>query len=482
MDAKQRQELAIEAMAGARSITQLAEEHEVSRKFISQQVHKAEQALETAFASPLPADDQVLFTLVVTKRWLRSFILALLLCCHSSYRGVIEILRDLFGYGVSLGTIHNIAVEATAQARIINEQQTLSQVRIGAHDEIFQAGKPVLVGVDVESAFCYLLSLEEHRDGVTWGVHLLELQVHGFAPEAIICDGGTGLQARQDLAMPSTPRRGDVFHAFQETAALATFLENRAYQAIAARSKLERRQAGNERRRGRRDLSVGHQLRQARLAEASAVTLADEVATLERWLRDDILAVAGPTYADRCELYNFVVAELRARQHLCAHRIGSVCTYLVNHREPLLAFAKQLDADLTALASDFQVPVDVVRELLLTETMSPADARRWPKEAALRQRLRGRFHELNLATAALADSTVRASSAVENLNSRLRSYFFLRRHLAGDYLHLLRFFLNHRRFLRSEHPDRAGKSPAELLTKTEYPHWLTMLGFGPVGV
>ena len=69
---------------------------------------------------------------------------------------------------------------------------------------------------------------------------------------------------------------------------------------------------------------------------------------------------------------------------------------------------------------------------------------------------------------------------VENLNSRLRSYFFLRRHLGTDYLHLLQFFLNHRRFLRSEHSERAGKSPAELLTGQPHAHWLDMLGFGPV--
>ena len=35
--------------------------------------------------------------------------------------------------------------------------------------------------------------------------------------------------------------------------------------------------------------------------------------------------------------------------------------------------------------------------------------------------------------AELAAATVRASSLVENLNSRLRSDFFLRRHLGPDY-------------------------------------------------
>ena len=49
------------------------------------------------------------------------------------------------------------------------------------------------------------------------------------------------------------------------------------------------------------------------------------------------------------------------------------------------------------------------------------------------------------------------SSLVENLNSRLRSYVFLRRQLGKDYLTLLQFFLNHRRYLRSDDPSRVGK-------------------------
>jgi hypothetical protein len=66
---------------------------------------------------------------------------------------------------------------------------------------------------------------------------------------------------------------------------------------------------------------------------------------------------------------------------------------------------------------------------------------------------------------------------VENLNSRLRSYFFLRRHVGKGYLSLLQFFLNHRRYLRSEHPERVNQSPAELLNGQRHPHWLELLGY-----
>jgi len=477
---QQRQALAVEALAGTQPIARLAEEHDVSRKFVYQQADKAQQALQEAFSPAVAGQDKVLFTIPVSKRWLRRFTLALLLIGHCSYRGVVEMLRDVFELSFSVERVHAIAHEAMDRARAL-ESPCLSAVRIGAHDEIFQNGQPVLVGVDVASTYCYLLSQEEHRDGLTWAVRLLELRDHGFEPQAIICDGGSGLQAGQELAMPDTPRRGDVFHAFQETEALITYLDNRAYDAIAARSKLEHKQAGSQRRHGRPNASVSQKLRHAVPAEAQAVTLATDVATLLGWLRQDILALAGPCYEDRTALYDFVVAELQARQPLCPHRIGPVCTYLANHRDALLAFAKQLDRDLNALAAEFQVPLAVVRAVFNVHTLDLHDTRRWLQEATLRQQLGGHFFALSQAVTVLSRSTVRASSVVENFNSRLRNYFFLRRSLGQDYLHLLRFFLNHRRFLRSEHPERVDRSPRELLTGASHPHWLDMLGFTQEG-
>ncbi len=472
----QRQALAVSALAGARPITRLAEDYQVSRKFVYQQRDQAEQALAEAFAPDAAADNTVLFSLPVTEVWLRRLILALPLICHSSYRGVFELLRDLFHCPRSLGYIHGVVHAAMTRARALNPQHDLSGVRIGAHDEIFQNNQPVLVGVDVSSTYCYLLSLEEQRDAVTWGVRLLELEAYGFAPQALIGDAGRGLQAGQALALPDVPQRRDVFHVLHELGPLVTFLENRAYQALQACVTLERHQAHSEQRRGRRDSSVSQKLRHAQPAAAAAVALADDVATLVSWLQQDILALAGPRHAERGALYDFVVAELRARASQCPHRLGPVWTYLVNQRDAVLAFAQQLDADLSTVADDFQVPVAVVRDVLAVQELDVRDSRRWPREAALRRQLRGRFFALSTAVAAVARRTVRASSVVENLNSRLRNYFFLRRHLGPDYLQLLQFFLNHRRFLRSEHPERVDQSPAELLTGQPHAHWLELLG------
>jgi hypothetical protein len=275
--------------------------------------------------------------------------------------------------------------------------------------------------------------------------------------------------------MPETPCRGDVFHALQTVRPLVTFLENRAYEAIAACADLERKKA-RRRWRGQRTHDLACQIGRARRTEDQAVTLAEDMAALFDWLRYDILSLAGPDHMTRCELYDFVVAELRARESLCPHRIGPVVRALNNQRDQLLAFASRLDQDLAALAVEFQLPAATVREVFNVEVLDEDSPYRWTREAVLRERLGGRFFAVSVAVAELADCTTRASSVIENLNSRLRGYFFLRRHLGSDYLALLQFFLNHRRFLRSERPERIGKSPAELLTGQGHPHWLEMLG------
>ena len=244
----------------------------------------------------------------VTKAWLRQLVLGLVLTCHSSTRGVVELLRDVFDFRISLGTMHNIVHSAVAQAQRINPQYDLSIIVIGLRDEIFQAGDPVLVGVDAISTFCFLLSLEQHRGADTWGVRLLELVDQGFASKATIADFGSGLRAGHQEALPEVPCRSDVFHALYHTGPLVRYLENRAHEAMDACAKLERKQATTERRRGRKNQGLARKLSYARSAEAKAIALADEVALLARGLRDDILVVAGLEYAIRRDLFDFVVA------------------------------------------------------------------------------------------------------------------------------------------------------------------------------
>jgi hypothetical protein len=472
-----RQHLALHALADAQPVSRLARDHQVSRKFVYQQAGKARRALDQAFA-PEPADgERVLFWLPVTQAWLEQLILGLVLIARCSLRGAVEFLADLFDYPLSLGSVHAIVRRAIAPARAATARVPLAAVRVGAHDEIYQADTPVLVGADVDSTYCYLLSPEECCDGDTWGVRLLELADRGFAPEATVADGGTALRAGQALALPGVPCRGDVFHALDALGQAVAAADNRAYAALAARAKLEQAQATFEKRQGRKSAPVAAALWHAARAEADAVARAADVATLARWLRQDVLAVAGPDLATRRELYDFVVAELQARQAGGPKALQAACTTLAHGRDALLAFAAALDADLVALAAELAVPVAVLREVLAVQALDARRARRWQREAAVRARLRGRYHRVRTAVAAVAGRVVRASSVAENLNSRLRGYFQLWRQVGAGSLALLQFYLNHRPFPRSEHAERVGRSPAELLTGEKQPHWLELLGY-----
>ena len=110
-----RKQIAIQSLARRAPISRLAVQEKVSRKFIYQQKHKADAALNQAFSPAEDASD-VLFYLPVTAAWLNQLVLSLVLICHSSYRGVIQLLAALFDTSISLGTIHNLLVDTSNQA------------------------------------------------------------------------------------------------------------------------------------------------------------------------------------------------------------------------------------------------------------------------------------------------------------------------------------------------------------------------------
>ena len=477
MDCSERRNLSVQALRRTESVTRLARQHQVSRKFVYQQRAKATAAIDQAFEPAGPEDKKVLFYLPITKAWIYQFVLSLILICHSSFRGVLDILDAMFDYhDMSPGTIHNIVQRAVVSARMVNDSQDLSRIRIGDHDEIYQANRPVLVGMDHRSTYCYLLAVEDSCDETTWGVHLLDLSGHGLALERTIADGGPALRAGQRAAWgDAVPCDGDVFHAQMKLTQLAVFLERRAYKCINASQDIQAKMERAKKKANGQKLSK--KLALARQTEAAAVDLADEVGVLVDWMDNDILSVAGPNLQERQKLYDFVVEQLRRLEPQCPHRIRPVRKMLENHRDHLLGFVGVLDDRLVDVAGRVNVELYLVHGICELQGWDKRKSAYWQRRAQLQHTLGQRYHWIETAVIEAMSDVPRASSLVENLNSRLRNYFFLRRHIGTDYLDLLRFFLNHHRYARSDRPERVGKSPAELLRGNSHPHWLELLGF-----
>ena len=230
-------------------------------------------------------------------------------------------------------------------------------------------------------------------------------------------------------------------------------------------------------KQGQNHQTLLQNLENAEIALEKAFSLAEDVATLYKWLKNDILSLVGPSYQDRRELLQFVIDQLFLREDACRHRIEPVRKYLENHRDNLLEFVPLMEERLENIAKEFEVPLESVLAVYRLRGLPSSSNRRWEQHSALRDLLGRNFFPIEAAVVEVLDTVVRASSLVENLNSRLRNRFTLRKQLGNDYLELLRFFLNHRRFNTSEKEERVGKSPTELLTGIIHKHWLELLGY-----
>jgi hypothetical protein len=378
----QRKQLALEVLQPIQPISHLAQDNDVSRKFLYQQAAKASEGLDQTFA-PSAKDKEVLFYLPITKKWIHSLVLALILNCHSSFRGVIEILRAMFDYhDMCPGTIHNIVQRAIVSARNVNNSQDLSTIHIGDHDEIYQANRPVLAGIDHQSTYCYLLAVEDSCNETSWGVHLLDLTEQGLDLERTIADGGKALRAGQKAAWGDTvPCDGDVFHAQMTLNKLAVFLERRAYKCMNACIDLQAKMEHAKKRTNGQKLSK--KLALARQAEVAAIDLADLIIILVGWMSNDILSVAGPHLQARQELYDFVVEQLRCLEPRCSYRIRPVRIMLENHRDHLLGFVGVLDDRLVDVAHQFNVEPYLVHEICELQALDKRRSAYWQRKGEI---------------------------------------------------------------------------------------------------
>lgn len=468
-----RADLALNVLRGKKPITELANENAISRQSLYRDQHKIVNLIHESF-TPKHEANEVLFNLPVTKDWLTQFVLCLELHCHGLVRAIKACANDLLDYHLSEGSISGLSRESAARAETLNTQECLHNITIASHDEKFHHGMPVLATCDLESLYCAGLSIENDRDGDTWSIRMMELEDRGFAPDRIIADDADGIRVGHQTVMPTIPFDLDNFHITKTLMECRRYFRNRLKSSLLHLLSLEAKMdkaklKGNTQQHAR-------QLGLARTAYSEALELSQTLDTLISWLERDVFFMPGDEPNVRFECFDFIVDELLALAKQHPHRLQAICTTLQNQREQLLAFTFVLDKKFNTIATQFQCSPHSVWQMCQLMRYSKTGSLYYQKERPLRQQLKKHFYPIEQAVKEAVDTTHRASSLIENFNSRLSPYFFLRKNIDNRFLQLLRFYFNHRAFTASEHPKRKNKSPAQLLHQKKHPHWLEMLG------
>jgi hypothetical protein len=342
----------------------------------------------------------------------------------------------------------------------------------GCFDEIFFHGKPVLVGVEPHSMAWLLGSHAADRSGSTWTGAL-----QGFdALQQAVVDGGRGLQrgladfqAQRKTAGNSTTLEVslDVFHTKQEAQRVLRKLWNRVEsrwtRAEEADRQVQRAWRNGGDRRGFGGLAAKAWKKVERLMEGydrQQRAWKRIEATLELFRPDGQLN-------DRAWAEGEVAAAVK---DLDGAEWAKLRRALADRRS--LTFLDRMQQQLTAAEPRPELRVALVRRWWLRRQVAaiPADAPgggRWLATALVQteycRKLAASWKESYRRVAAVLRQTVRASSAVECMNSVLRMHQGRHRTVTQPMLDLKRLYWNCRPFRSGK---RRARSPYELLGLT----------------
>ncbi len=143
----------------------------------------------------------------------------------------------------------------------------------------------------------------------------------------------------------------------------------------------------------------------------------------------------------------------------------------------ILSFIKRMETEFKESALKNGYPLEAFSLFYQERVYS---ARTWERsriEYELGSLLCARYTEVREEFERILMSTRRASSMVENINGRIRSYMNLKRIVPKKFFILMKVYFNTKKYRRSRILQRIGKSPIELLTGKEYPEFLECIGF-----
>lgn len=437
----------------------------VSREWVYQQKDSVLNYIDSLDCQKEPVP-----SINIDERFMERMVLSLSLDCHASIDGIRRTFSSVLGVGISAGKISSILTEASKRAEIFDNSISLDNIKQGANDEIFQGNTPVLTGIDVESTYVYLLAEAGDRSADTWQLFMEDRKEHGLDLEVSISDGGSGLNTGIPKAFPDICIQPDVFHELRPVGAEVARLERKAEKLISQEAELEIRAHGtNPRKKTLEQLSQIHSKVETAICEY-------ELLRILFCFLVEVFGFCGYSFQDTYMLANWILSEMETafpeRPKLLEQ------TKRIRGKIPrILSFVSRLEKELAGSAREKGIPPEIFEMMYRQKAFQTCS----DEYVRLEYRLGGLLgddyitarQELNR----ILDHTKRASSLVENLNSRIRVYMNLKRIVPGRYFTLMKVYFNTRKYHRSRIRERIGKSPIELLTGKIYPDFLEVLGY-----
>ena len=456
--------LGCKAVAGL-SVTKIANESQVSREWVYQQ-----KGCVLDHISSLDNDKEPAPSIVMDACFVKRMVLSLSLDCHASADGIRRTFASVLGLHISAGKISSILAEAAERAGAFDDSIPLEGITQGANDEIFQGNIPVLTGIDAESTYVYLLAEAGDRSADTWQLFMEDRREHGLGLQVSISDAGTGLTAGIPKAFPGICVQPDIFHELRPVGAEVARLERKAERLISDEARLEGRACGK--RPHRKTLE---QLDQIHRKVEQAIREYDLLNILFHWLVE-LAGFSGYPFQDACRLAGWVLSEMEA-SFPGNTKLAAQAGKLRERLPQMLSFLQRLEEGLAMSAMEKGIPPEAFRMMYTQKAFHPSSREYIRMEYCLGTLLGDDYVAARQEFTRILDSTKRASSLVENLNSRIRVYMNLKRMVPEKYFTLLKVYFNTRKYHRSRIPGRVGKSPLEIMTGRKYPEFLEALGY-----
>ncbi len=336
-------------------------------------------------------------------------------------------------------------------------------------DEIFFRRQPVLMGVEPHSLTWVLGRRAEDRSGPTWAQALRPWD----RVEDVAADGGSGIELGLELAaarrqeeaaksgQPALPLRKqpDLFHLRQDAQKALRGEWAHAERFWKAAEAIDRERARLDRRgEDKRHCHGGS----AAKAWAQAVQAFEEAERKEQAWGRAVAALAVFRPDGRLNDRSWAAAAVAAAAAvLTGPRWAKVCRQLRDPR--LLSFLDGMQEELAAAEPDAERREALAalwrwqqarRRQRGAERRSAAAVVRSQVESVLVQRLGEGWQASYRRVARVLRRVVRASSAVECLNSAVRMHQARHRNVSQALLDLQRLFWNNRRFREGQRKDR----------------------------